>query len=222
MTGTTRSGCSCRNGAPHPAGSRSGGAAAGRIRAAGRSPATASAPAAATGTSAAGRRTARGDGGRGRGRHAARRGARLVRRRHGRAGSGGRRTDRRPGRLYDNALFEDGRGHLLVYRPTADPPRSGRVHSATCRPSSWSSRRTWASTKTSTSPTARWVPGRWPTRWRWPARCGSRPGRPARHTRPRRPGGRRSTGRSPRGPALMVHPWSSFSRGPAHAGQPIS
>jgi DNA-binding transcriptional MerR regulator len=32
-----------------------------------------------------------------------------------------------PGGLYDNALFEDGRGHVLVYRPTADPPRSGRV-----------------------------------------------------------------------------------------------
>ena len=26
-----------------------------------------------------------------------------------------------PGGLYDNALFEAGRGHLLVYRPTADP-----------------------------------------------------------------------------------------------------
>ncbi|WP_299951864.1 MerR family transcriptional regulator [uncultured Modestobacter sp.] len=36
-----------------------------------------------------------------------------------------------PGGLYDNALFEEGRGHLLVYRPTAAPPRSGRVHAAT-------------------------------------------------------------------------------------------
>ena len=36
-----------------------------------------------------------------------------------------------PGGLYDNALFEDGRGHLLVYRPTADPPRSGRVRPVT-------------------------------------------------------------------------------------------
>ena len=36
-----------------------------------------------------------------------------------------------PGGLYDNALFEDGRGHLLVYRPTADPPHSGRVHPVT-------------------------------------------------------------------------------------------
>lgn len=33
-----------------------------------------------------------------------------------------------PGGLYDNALFEDGRGHVLVYRPTARPPRVGRVH----------------------------------------------------------------------------------------------
>ncbi|WP_369255220.1 MerR family transcriptional regulator [Geodermatophilus amargosae] len=36
-----------------------------------------------------------------------------------------------PGGLYDNALFEDGGGHVLVYRPTADPPRSGRVHPVT-------------------------------------------------------------------------------------------
>ena len=36
-----------------------------------------------------------------------------------------------PGGLYDNALFEDGCGHLLVYRPTADPPRSGRVRPVT-------------------------------------------------------------------------------------------
>jgi DNA-binding transcriptional MerR regulator len=36
-----------------------------------------------------------------------------------------------PGGLYDNALFENGRGHVLVYRPTADPPRSGRVHPVT-------------------------------------------------------------------------------------------
>ena len=35
------------------------------------------------------------------------------------------------GGLYDNALFEDGRGHVLVYRPAADPPRSGRVHPVT-------------------------------------------------------------------------------------------
>ncbi len=33
-----------------------------------------------------------------------------------------------PGGLYDNALFEIGRGHALVYRPTARAPRSGRVH----------------------------------------------------------------------------------------------
>ena len=36
-----------------------------------------------------------------------------------------------PGGLYDNALFETGRGHLLVYRPTAEPPRSGRVRPVT-------------------------------------------------------------------------------------------
>jgi len=36
-----------------------------------------------------------------------------------------------PGGLYDNALFETGRGHLLVYQPTAEPPRSGRVHPVT-------------------------------------------------------------------------------------------
>lgn len=36
-----------------------------------------------------------------------------------------------PGGLYDNALFEDGRGHVLVYRPTPRPPRSGRVHPVT-------------------------------------------------------------------------------------------
>jgi DNA-binding transcriptional MerR regulator/effector-binding domain-containing protein len=39
-----------------------------------------------------------------------------------------------PGGLYDNALFENGRGHVLVYRPTADPPRSGRVHPVTLPP----------------------------------------------------------------------------------------
>lgn len=36
-----------------------------------------------------------------------------------------------PGGLYDNALFETGRGHLLVYRPTVDPPQIGRVHPVT-------------------------------------------------------------------------------------------
>ena len=39
-----------------------------------------------------------------------------------------------PGGLYDNALFETGRGHLLVYRPVAEPPRIGRVHPATLPP----------------------------------------------------------------------------------------
>ncbi|MCF6743464.1 MerR family transcriptional regulator [Blastococcus sp. KM273128] len=36
-----------------------------------------------------------------------------------------------PGTLCDNALFEHGRGHVLVYRPTARPPRRGRVHPVT-------------------------------------------------------------------------------------------
>lgn len=36
-----------------------------------------------------------------------------------------------PGGLYDNALFETGRGHVLVYRPTDDPPQVGRVHPMT-------------------------------------------------------------------------------------------
>ncbi|MEJ2889451.1 MerR family transcriptional regulator [Actinomycetospora aeridis] len=36
-----------------------------------------------------------------------------------------------PGGLFHNELFEDGRGHALLYRPTARPPRSGRVHPVT-------------------------------------------------------------------------------------------
>ena len=36
-----------------------------------------------------------------------------------------------PGGLYDNALFEDGSGHVLVYRPTVEPLRNGRVHPVT-------------------------------------------------------------------------------------------
>ena len=36
-----------------------------------------------------------------------------------------------PGGLYDNELFTEGRGHVLVYRPTADPSRSGRVRPVT-------------------------------------------------------------------------------------------
>jgi DNA-binding transcriptional MerR regulator len=36
-----------------------------------------------------------------------------------------------PGGLYANALFEQGRGRVLVYRPTDRPPRSGRVHPVT-------------------------------------------------------------------------------------------
>ncbi|WP_246850113.1 GyrI-like domain-containing protein [Nocardioides xinjiangensis] len=39
--------------------------------------------------------------------------------------------DGAPGGLYDNALFEEGRGHVLVHRPTARPPRRGRVHPVT-------------------------------------------------------------------------------------------
>ena len=33
-----------------------------------------------------------------------------------------------PGGVYDDALFEVGRGHVLVHRPTEDPPNRGRVH----------------------------------------------------------------------------------------------
>jgi DNA-binding transcriptional MerR regulator len=33
-----------------------------------------------------------------------------------------------PGGVYDNALFEVGRGHVLVHRPSQDPPSRGRVH----------------------------------------------------------------------------------------------
>ncbi len=36
-----------------------------------------------------------------------------------------------PGGLYENALFEEGRGRLLVYRPTPEPPTRGRVRPAT-------------------------------------------------------------------------------------------
>lgn len=36
-----------------------------------------------------------------------------------------------PGGLYDNALFEDGHGHVLVHRPTDRPPRVGRVRPVT-------------------------------------------------------------------------------------------
>ena len=36
-----------------------------------------------------------------------------------------------PGGLYDNALFEDDHGHVLVHRPTDRPPRRGRVHPVT-------------------------------------------------------------------------------------------
>ncbi|MBR7744078.1 MerR family transcriptional regulator [Phycicoccus sp. BSK3Z-2] len=32
------------------------------------------------------------------------------------------------GGVYDNALFETGRGHVLVHRPCASPPDRGRVH----------------------------------------------------------------------------------------------
>jgi DNA-binding transcriptional MerR regulator len=36
-----------------------------------------------------------------------------------------------PGGLYDNSLFENGRGHVLVYLPTTEPPTTGRVHPVT-------------------------------------------------------------------------------------------
>jgi DNA-binding transcriptional MerR regulator len=39
-----------------------------------------------------------------------------------------------PGGLYDNALFEQGHGHVLVYRPTERPPRTGRVRPVTLPP----------------------------------------------------------------------------------------
>ena len=39
-----------------------------------------------------------------------------------------------PGGLYDNALFEDGRGHVLVHRPVAAPVRAGRVRPVTLPP----------------------------------------------------------------------------------------
>ncbi|GAA4679935.1 MerR family transcriptional regulator [Nocardioides nanhaiensis] len=32
------------------------------------------------------------------------------------------------GGLYDNALFEHGRGHVLLYRPSSEPRTRGRVH----------------------------------------------------------------------------------------------
>ena len=38
-----------------------------------------------------------------------------------------------PGGLYDNSLFENGRGHLLVYLPMEKPPTTGRVHPVTQR-----------------------------------------------------------------------------------------
>ena len=36
-----------------------------------------------------------------------------------------------PGGTYDDALFQTGRGRAVIYRPTARPPRSGRVHPVT-------------------------------------------------------------------------------------------
>ncbi len=36
-----------------------------------------------------------------------------------------------PGGMYDDALFQTGHGHAVVYLPTARPPRSGRVHPLT-------------------------------------------------------------------------------------------
>jgi DNA-binding transcriptional MerR regulator len=33
-----------------------------------------------------------------------------------------------PGGLYDDELFQNGHGHVLVHRPTTAPPRRGRVH----------------------------------------------------------------------------------------------
>ena len=36
-----------------------------------------------------------------------------------------------PGGLYDNSLFTEGRGHVLVYRSTTSPPATGRVRPVT-------------------------------------------------------------------------------------------
>ncbi|WP_093581680.1 MerR family transcriptional regulator [Geodermatophilus amargosae] len=36
-----------------------------------------------------------------------------------------------PGGVYENELFETGRGHVLVHLPVAGPPSSGRVHPVT-------------------------------------------------------------------------------------------
>ncbi|MFC7455656.1 MerR family transcriptional regulator [Brachybacterium sp. GCM10030267] len=41
-----------------------------------------------------------------------------------------RDPDGTPGGVYDNALFAAGHGHVLVYRPSQDPPNRGRVHPA--------------------------------------------------------------------------------------------
>jgi hypothetical protein len=35
------------------------------------------------------------------------------------------------GGLYDNSLFEDGRGHVIVYLPVEKAPTTGRVHPVT-------------------------------------------------------------------------------------------
>ncbi|SEC98682.1 DNA-binding transcriptional regulator, MerR family [Nocardioides exalbidus] len=36
-----------------------------------------------------------------------------------------------PGGVYDNSLFEEGQGHVLLHLPAADPPRRGRVRPVT-------------------------------------------------------------------------------------------
>jgi hypothetical protein len=101
-----------------------------------------------------------------------------------------------PGGLYDNALFEDGRGHALLYRPTAHPPRSGRVHPVTL-PAVELAVTTHVGEHGDIEVTygelGTWW---WATHSRWPARCG-RPTWSAPATRPtRRPGEPRSAGRS--------------------------
>ncbi|HWI44481.1 MAG TPA: GyrI-like domain-containing protein [Nocardioides sp.] len=40
----------------------------------------------------------------------------------------------RPGGIYDNTLFEEGRGHVMLHMPTPYPPRRGRVHPVTLPP----------------------------------------------------------------------------------------
>lgn len=56
-----------------------------------------------------------------------------------------------PGNVFDNALFELGRGRGLVHRPSVDPPARGRVHpGGAAGRGSWPSRPTSVTATTST------------------------------------------------------------------------